>query len=1157
MTYNPMFAAEPFEESQGQDAKLASPDDSSLKAFYEDMEKRERLERKASSAKRKSQGHLFSRKSVKRSSKTAATSPAPEPGPSLNSTTTITASKLVGKQPEQKQDAGEMDTLEQNEKNDSVTSLPTTSIIPDALKELPAWYSKEDWSSTPSFKVRFPIHNPVGPRYYRNHHLIPPSVYRPGARPPSIFSPSFPAMGTSSMPERLDDATRLPVPSRTPSHSPLPTPSSSQTRVADLGIKPRSRKTSQSAHDNVDLLDVSDPWGTNWHHESPYDIGLASSGPIAADVDPSRSRRSSITTPARRKTVTPSPLSQSTSAIHLQAPLTEGSHMPRKLSKRRGLSGIFGSYGKTTSHSLPTSPVADILSQPHPPRDEKSKRASTMPSVPPSSHRPISAIKKDRRGSIIGRLTKRFSVTRKQSSTVDHESLPHTEDHSTEMRLAFNKSSEKLSKRVPPPSLDNIEVDEITLKAIHDPDRRSSISVEASFPATGKLMVANPDAPSSEISTPPQVDAPLPQANKSDSQPWRSADKRSSSGPSQHAPLDPSLSAVSYSPPSPAPAQNPALTSFSSSPLNGHIYTSDSANAIKSPRHGSASAGYSQRQSLDDNISHVPSERVISPIPSNHRRSEEHWRPRSPERGPPPPSSTTKPVPLPDVSIAPPPPSATTKPIPLPKTIAPPPPPATTQPIPVPHSVNVSSTPIAQIQDEYLTHRVSHLSVSQTIVEDSPLSAASMLVNPPTPQINDELAIPTESTASSVPRRTSSRDPSPGISSVTTRETETFKLVRTKSGNVQTACEIIPAAGEQWEVVEEVAHTRKSSKSKDQDRSDRDHGDTREKDRDARKESRRQEKKSYEVDAEGSDRRGKPSSRSSRQHSVDNVPQTQKTYSNKAVARSSSMESRSPAPASMRAQEETRSGRTRDGQRSNRKISGSHSASPTKPSSSSSTRPLERAPSKSARPTSELPSAADLNALRAREAWEMERLYKGHSMYGMEPNNEAVAPPMAMAMSASSVPTSTGSIFPSTTSKSNGATHGSSHTSFVVQNFASQGSATHIYHSMPTQPPPIIYAPSSLPAGHVAPASIASSPPRASSSSSAPSPPRASPSTTTTPSDLLSFIRPPNPLPEPPRETLTPSLARISQTFTDNSNTPKTERPSEYWTTFAEVSAAR
>ncbi|KAJ4485916.1 hypothetical protein J3R30DRAFT_3442855 [Lentinula aciculospora] len=166
-------------------------------------------------------------------------------------------------------------------------------------------------------------------------------MYRPGARPPSIFSPSFPAMGTSSMPERLDDAPRLPGPSRTPSHSPLPTPSSSQTRVADLGIKPRSRKISQSAHDNVDLLDVSDPWGTNWHHESPYDIGLGSSGPVVYQFQ--RSRRSSITTPARRKTVTPSPLSQSTSAIHLQAP-PEKSHLPRKLSKRRGLSGIFGSF---------------------------------------------------------------------------------------------------------------------------------------------------------------------------------------------------------------------------------------------------------------------------------------------------------------------------------------------------------------------------------------------------------------------------------------------------------------------------------------------------------------------------------------------------------------------------------------------------------------------------------------------------------------------------------------------------------------------------------------------------------------------------------------------------------------------------------------------
>ncbi|KAJ4485917.1 hypothetical protein J3R30DRAFT_1421968 [Lentinula aciculospora] len=607
---------------------------------------------------------------------------------------------------------------------------------------------------------------------------------------------------------------------------------------------------------------------------------------------------------------------------------------------------------------------------------------------------------------------------------------------------------------------------------------------------------------------------------------WRSAEKRFSNGHSQYT-----------------------QTAFASPPRNGNTHASDSFNAPKpSSRHGhnSSSVGYSQRQSIDDKALPTPSERVIGPTLPNMRCSEEYRRPRSPEHGPPPPSSTTKPVPLPDVSIAPPPPSATTKPIPLPNSVAPLPPSATTKPIPLPSFTNVPPVPSGQIRAEPLTHRASHLSVSQTIVEDSPLSAASMLVNPPTPHSNHEMTIPTESTVSSVLPRSSSREPSPGVSSVAVRETETFKLVRTKSGNVQTINDIISAAGEQWEVVEEVNHTRKSSRSRDKDTSGRDHADTREKDRDARRETQRQEKKATEVGSEGSDRRGKRSSKTQRQHSVDDV---QKTYSDKAVERSSSMESRSPNSAPARSQDETRPGRTREGQRSGRKFSGSHSASPTKPSSSSSARPLERVPSKSARPTSEVPSAADLNALRAREAWEMERLYKGRSMYGMEANGEAVAPPV---MPVSFVPTSNGSIFPST-NKTNGATHGSSHTSFMVQNYANQGSATHIYHSMPTQPPPIVYATMSSPAGHVA-----SSPPRASSSSSAiaASPPRTSPPVSTSSSDLLSYIRPPNPLPEPPRETPTPPLARISQTFLDNNNSPKIERPAEYWTTFAEVSTA-
>jgi hypothetical protein len=125
---------------------------------------------------------------------------------------------------------------------------------------------KDTWTAT--FKVKYHLHDPLGPRWYKNHHLIPPSQMRPSLRPPTFFSSSFPPISTSSMPEHSELAAG---PSGTPSQSPLPTPDSSQTRVID-GSKPRSRKTSQTTPDNVDLLDVTDPWGTNWHHQSPYDV---------------------------------------------------------------------------------------------------------------------------------------------------------------------------------------------------------------------------------------------------------------------------------------------------------------------------------------------------------------------------------------------------------------------------------------------------------------------------------------------------------------------------------------------------------------------------------------------------------------------------------------------------------------------------------------------------------------------------------------------------------------------------------------------------------------------------------------------------------------------------------------------------------------------
>lgn len=168
---------------------------------------------------------------------------------------------------------------EQKEKGDLVTSFASRSIIPDPLGDLPAWFAKENdfaVGQTISYRVKYPIHSPAGPRWYKNQHLVHPSQ-RSATRPPSVFSPSFPPMATST-PDASEDSTIRPGLNRTPSGSPNATPDSSQ---ADVAAKPRTRKTSQTTPDNVDLLDVTDPWGTTYHHPSPYDPGLNSSSSVS------------------------------------------------------------------------------------------------------------------------------------------------------------------------------------------------------------------------------------------------------------------------------------------------------------------------------------------------------------------------------------------------------------------------------------------------------------------------------------------------------------------------------------------------------------------------------------------------------------------------------------------------------------------------------------------------------------------------------------------------------------------------------------------------------------------------------------------------------------------------------------------------------------
>lgn len=161
---------------------------------------------------------------------------------------------------------------------DSLLSVNGTraNIIPDALEALPSWYNKEIDvpSSLHLIRARYPIHNPAGPRIYRNVHLRPPELLPPMEAFTSTV-PSAAASGSQIGPSSS---------SRTTSTSPAPTPASSSSKLVDPSMKPRTRKISNNvAHDNVDLLDVTDPLGNAWHHTSPYDALAAPSPAVSPD----------------------------------------------------------------------------------------------------------------------------------------------------------------------------------------------------------------------------------------------------------------------------------------------------------------------------------------------------------------------------------------------------------------------------------------------------------------------------------------------------------------------------------------------------------------------------------------------------------------------------------------------------------------------------------------------------------------------------------------------------------------------------------------------------------------------------------------------------------------------------------------------------------
>ncbi|CCM04202.1 uncharacterized protein FIBRA_06368 [Fibroporia radiculosa] len=917
---------------------------------------------------------FLSRKSVRKAAEPAIDAP-PSENPSLTPTESRTSSAKDRDAP------GDEHSQLRN-----FFTLPATSLIPDPLAELPPWFhtDTDGWAaanSPGSLRSRYPMHNSAGPRWYRNYHLLPPQENSP----PSQFSPSFPPMPSAA--ERSQESTRVPTMSRTPSGSPSPTPNSSQLKITDPGGRVRTRKISQT--DNVDMLDVTDPTGTNWHHESPYDVGLRND---AENPTEPRARRMSLNAGGgRHKTVTPSPLSQSTSALHLHTTEPASSNLSRRFSKRRKpFVGLFGSQSQDNVHLHPKSPSAP--SEPvraHRLDDSTQRKMFRRRSTvdPPVAFASVTSLhpgsaQKDKHSSFMGRLAKRFSVLRKPdlakhssnilvsptsggdfSEDLGPSSASVKSPNSAARSLMNGAKSPDSSKRIPPPSVD----DESLAHTVNDTtaglERASTATSVEDSSALGKLTITNPDGPGSADRSPAEVQSPLPNVNAV-TEPVKLESQLLSAEDAQPTPeLSASMSPVM----SGAPVLPPVDTS-----VEGQTSLFDSNVSLSSPRR-----------------------------PFNHSL--------------PPTPATERPLSL-----------------------------FTEQPtiLSSPQTHNLDMGSYAASASGLTAYAPS--AVSGT-ADDPTLARASILVNPPTPHVAPMVMFPTKATTTPVVSHESHkhREGSPSkakegahVKSPSTtrrRETETFKLVRSSSGNAPSNGDVIVGMGEQWEVVESPSELfPKKSKKTVRSNSKEDGNPT------AVPDSRRQEPS------------GGSEERDHRQH------RRQRSANERAAVEQTSSTSRSTRTPSVDTVRRAygHDGQSRTSQRREHEPEASHSSKTTP------YRRHDRQTSASGRPTSYLQSSADMNTLKAKEAWEMERLWKARSMtYG--PDGVAVFPTPPTIRDGSRPSTfmsgdvrAAGTI-PSVTDLHRATTlpapaHGSSHTYFMVQ-APVQGHA-------PVPPPPIIYS---------------------------------------------------------------------------------------------------
>ena len=728
---------------------------------------------------------------------------------------------------------------------------------------------------------------------------------------------------------------------------------------------------------------------------------------------PPRTRRASFSTGiGRHKSVTPSPLSQSTSAVHLQLhhtptldPNTIG--VPRRLSKRRKpFRDLFGDGTQSQPQSA-TTPASDDQ---HTLKKQSSKRSSTSGSRPSfAAYRPLvrsqttqgPTEKKEKRGSILGRIVRKLSVVRKSDSII---SMNRT-SFQAERRRSQSQFPEPVDKKSARASTSSHEKNSqskttITSPTTTEPETpadssvprtsaratgtRSFMSVDIEAPMTlGKLTIANPDAPS-PATTPAKTEEPLP-AKDVDTL-------------SQHT-LRPTAETSQPPQPPPEPLKEPTPT-----PSRRE---SQARNSI--PQAQVPFASEPEPEEEEDVPPPVPSKSPfftrlhLASIPAESVFSLPGVIPTIPTEGTP--SVFNSPL------------EERFDPHPLPMS---PNPPAThlRQRSPSPNFFTPVTTP-----------RVLQPTYAQELPDDSPLARASLYVNPGTPYVTSSTAIAQPRTTEMIKAQPAEPSSQRQKSSTTnkSRETETFRLVRTSSGPDTGRQQTFLADGTHWEVENTDQRkkeangssrlSRHKASSRETNGEERRHSrreNTREStdERSQRKETteeRRRESRRLEGardrDREREDRKSRREKSSRDSYSRQEGKEKQRSSQVTPTSSTSSAPTRTSVSEAHRRSDYSRRRSTASSQQS---FPREHDH--------------ERRGSASSRPTSDVPPTQMLNDLRAKEAWEMDRIWKGRSMLINQEGSNVIASPM-----------STGADLDRSEDPHHPNTHGSSRTYFVVQ----------------------------------------------------------------------------------------------------------------------------